>query len=371
VPGRPLIGVDAVAVGTRVTGAARVLLNVLAQLPAVDPVLEYVAFVTPTGQMTVRERAPGVQLRVVTPSRGLNWELRGAGRAGAEAAVDLLFTVRELVPLGGPPAVVHVFEPPAYRLGAFGPPGLAEARRFAKDVMLTLGFRRSLRRARAVTAGSRTTAEWLRSHAGVDAAVVLPGVEHAFLEGEPTLPADPPYVFHLATGDPRDNTDLVLRAFATTKCAGLRLVLAGAPGRLRDRLESRAAKLGVELELLGWVSDERLRELYRGALAFAHPTKYEAYAGLPVLEAMALGTPVVVLDAPGATEAVDGVGIVISREDPDLLSEAFGRLRADPALRADLAARGRALAQRLTWEATAAGFAAAFRKALSPFPRAT
>ena len=368
-PGRPLIGVDAVAVGTRVTGAARVLVNVLAQLPVVAPELEYVAFVTPAGEGTLRERAPGVNVRVVTPGRGLDWELRGAGTAAAEAGSELLFTVRELVPLRGPPVLVHVFEPPTYRLGAFGPPGLAEARRFAKDVLLHLAFRRSLRRARAVTAGSQTTAEWLRSHAHIDADVVLPGIDPAFLESEPSPPAEPPYILHLGSGDPRDNTDLVLRALATGRCPGLRLVLAGAPDRFRSRLERRAAKLGVEVDLAGWVSDERLRELYRGALAFAHPTKYEAYAGLPVLEAMALGTPVVVLDAPGATEAVEGVGIVIPREDPELLADAFARLRDDRALRADLAARGRAFTQRLTWEATAAGFAGALRKALVLPPR--
>ena len=84
---------------------------------------------------------------------------------------------------------------------------------------------------------------------------------------------------------------------------------------------------------------------------------------------MALGTPVVVLDAPGATEAVEGVGIVVPREDPELLAEAFARLRDDPALRADLAARGRELARGLTWESAAAGFAAAFRKALALPPR--
>ena len=364
VPVRPLIGVDAVAVAARVTGAARVLLNVLARLPGVDAELDYVAFATPPGEAIVREHAPGVNVRVVTPRRGLDWELRGAAEAGTRAGVDLLFTVRELVPRGGAPVLVHVFEPPAYRLRAFGPPSIGEARRFAKDVVLQLAFKRSLRRARAVTAGSQTTAAWLRSHAGVDADVVLPGIEPAFGDSEPSPPDEPPYVFHLASGDPRDNTDLVLRAFATGRCAGLRLLLAGTPDHLRRRLERRAARLGVELDLAGWVGDERLRELYRGAVAFAHPTKYEAYAGLPVLEAMALGTPVVVLDAPGATEAVEGVGIVIPREDPELLADAFARLRDDRALRADLTARGRALAQRLTWDATAAGFAAAFRKAL-------
>jgi glycosyltransferase involved in cell wall biosynthesis len=352
-----------------VTGAARVLVNVLAQLPTADPELEYVAFVTSAGEAMLRERAPGVNVRVVTPSRGLDWELRGAGSAGTEAGIDLLFTVRELVPLSGPPVLVHVFEPPAYRLGAFGPLSPAEARRFAKDVVLRLAFRRSLRRACAVTAGSQTTAQWLRSHTGVHADVVLPGIEPAFSESEPRAPQEPPYIFHLASGDPRDNTELVLRAFATGKCSGLRLQLAGSPEQLRHRLERRAGRLGVELELAGWVSDDQLRELYRGALAFAHPTKYEAYAGLPVLEAMALGTPVVVLDAPGATEAVEGVGIVIPRADPELLADAFAQLRDDPALRADLVARGRAFTQRLTWEATAAGFAASFRKALALQPR--
>ena len=102
---------------------------------------------------------------------------------------------------------------------------------------------------------------------------------------------------------------------------------------------------------------------------FAHPTKYEAYAGLPALESMALGVPVVALDVPGSTEAVEGVGIVVPSEDPVLLADAFARLRDDPALRSDLAARGRAFAESLTWESAAAGFAAAFRKALGPPPR--
>ena len=69
---------------------------------------------------------------------------------------------------------------------------------------------------------------------------------------------------------------------------------------------------------------------------FAHPTKYEAYAGLPALEAMALGIPVVALDVPGSTEAVEGVGIVVPSEDPVLLADALARLRDDSALRTDL-----------------------------------
>ncbi|MFL6019451.1 MAG: glycosyltransferase [Gaiellaceae bacterium] len=362
---RLLIGIDAVAVGARVTGAARVLVNLVAHLPAVDPGLDYVAFVTAAGESALEGRAGATRTQVVAPRSSLRWELREAAEAAAAARVDLLFTIRELVPLHGVPVAVHIFEPPAYRLRTFGRPGAAEIRRYAKDVLLQLAFRRSLRRAHVVTAGSATTAAWLRAHAGVSADVVLPGVDAVFLETAPQPHEEPPYVLQLASGDPRDNAELVLRAFSDPRCRGLRLVIAGAPERLRSRIERSAAELGVDVEVAGWVSDERLRELYGGALALAHPTKYEAYAGLPVLEAMALGTPAVVLDAPGATEAVEGVGIVVPREDPALLAEAFARLRDHPELRAELSERGRSFARGLTWEAAAAAFAAAFRNALA------
>jgi glycosyltransferase involved in cell wall biosynthesis len=364
VPSPPLIAVDALALGSRPTGNARTLLNLLAHLPAADPGLRYVAFVRTGGEHAVRGRAPDVEVRVVRPQRGLAWELRGAAREAAAAGAELLLTMRELVPLGGVPILLHVFEPPAYRLRAVGRLTRAEARRYAKDVLLHVALRRSLRRARAVTAGSRTTADWLRAHAGIEAAVVLPGIDPVFFADDPGRQAERPYVLHVASGDPRDNTDLVLRALASGRCDGIRLVVVGTPVGLQRRLERRAAALRVDLELAGWVSDEHLRELYRGALAVAHPTKYEGFGGYPALEAMALGTPVVALDAPGSHEALAGRGLLVPREDPILLAEAIARLRADPELRARLSADGRAFARSLTWETAAAGFASAIRRAL-------
>ena len=66
---------------------------------------------------------------------------RRGSEAGEEARADLLFTVRELVPVHGPPVLVHVFEPPAYRLRAMGKPSPAEARRYAKDGVLSAAFK--------------------------------------------------------------------------------------------------------------------------------------------------------------------------------------------------------------------------------------
>jgi glycosyltransferase involved in cell wall biosynthesis len=296
------------------------------------------------------------------PSSGREWERRGVAQAAADA--DLLFTIREVVPRSGPPTLMHVFEPPSYRLRARGRLSATELKRLAKDALLTAGFPRSVRRAATVTAGGQATSDWLQRRTGRSAEVVLPGIDPVFFTDEAAPAVESPYVLHPSSGDARENTDLVLRAFATGRTAGLRLVLVGTPAHAQEQIRSRASELGVEVELPGWVTDERLRELYRGAVAVVTPSRYEAYAGLPALEAMALGTPVVALAAPGVTEALEGRAVLIRSEDADVLADAIARVRDDAALRADLSRLGSEHARALTWEASAAGFAAAFRRTL-------
>jgi glycosyltransferase involved in cell wall biosynthesis len=245
----------------------------------------------------------------------------------------------------------------------------AALKRLAKDAFLHLSLGRSLGRAAAVTAGSATTAVWLRKQLGITARVIYPGIDPVFMtatDGTPRL-EEPPYFLHQAGGDDRENTDLVLAAFARARLDSVRLVLAGAPESMRSRLNARVRELGLEqsVELLGWVTDERLRQLYRGAIALLHPTRYESFAGFPALEAMALGTPVVALDAPGSTEALYGAALLVAREDPDLLAVELRRLVEDGTVRAGLAARGRELAKPLTWERSAAALAGIFHEVLA------
>jgi glycosyltransferase involved in cell wall biosynthesis len=353
---RPVIAVDAISVTERLTGAGRALVNMLEHLAVIDGDREYVALVTPPGSQIIRERAPGVTVREVTVGNGLGWELRKAGHVARDVDASLLFTIRELVPLTGPPVVLHVFEPPSYRLGAYAKPSVGEAKRVAKDLLLSAVFRRSVRRAAAVTAGSIATADWLARRAGVQADVVISGIDPAFFE-EPVNGSGPvrraPYVLHPASGDPRENTDLVLRAFSTGHLEGLQLVMFGTPDSVRSRLVERARSLGVDVELTGWISDEELRRLYSGAVAFVHPSKYESYAGYPVLEAMAMGSPVVALQAPGVTEAVEGRGLLIEREEPEELARAIARLRDNAGLADELVAKALRHVRTLTWEAAA------------------
>lgn len=367
VSSRPVIAVDAISVGERLTGAGRALVNILERIAAIDGGREYVALATSSGAEVIRDRAPAVSIRQVRVGNGLDWELRKVGAVASDAHASLLFTIRELVPLSGPPTVLHVFEPPSYRLRAHARPSVGEARRVGKDLLLAAVFRRSVRRAAAVTAGSVATAEWLKRWTGVQADVVISGIDPFFSEEqaadkEPVV--RPPYVLHPASGDPRENTDLVLQAFATSSLAGLRLVLFGTPDAESARLVARAQSLGVDIELTGWISDAELRQLYSEAVAFVHPSKYESYAGYPVLEAMALGAPVVALRAPGVTEAVEGRGLLIEREDPQELARAIADLRDDPHLAGELADKALEHVRTLTWEAAAMRLKAVFDRVL-------
>jgi glycosyltransferase involved in cell wall biosynthesis len=99
------------------------------------------------------------------------------------------------------------------------------------------------------------------------------------------------------------------------------------------------------------VDDEELRKLYRESEALVFPSLYEGY-GLPVLEAMASGVPVVASNRASLPEVVGDAGLVVDPTDYDALAAAVSRLRAEPRLREALIARGRERARELSWRAT-------------------
>ena len=344
-PSRPVVAVDATLLAGR-TGAARWLKNLLPVLPKVDPTLDYVA------------------LRPLLRS-GLAWELHGLQRAAANARAAAVFTTRELIGPARIPTVVHVFEPPSYRLGVARGPGLAAAKSRLKDRLLAAALGGSLRRAAGVTAGSETTAEWLRVHCGIEATVVLPGVDPRFRPRVGDAPAEP-YFLLVAGADRRENAELVLEAFARARPDGVRLKTVGSTDERRAELLATAEQLGIEeaLDMHGWVSDDELLALYRDALALIHPSRYEAYAGYPALEAMATGTAVVALAAPGSTEALAGAAVLVE-EDAAELAAALTALATDEALRTRIAAAGHGRVSSLTWESAAETLAAVLHRVVS------
>jgi glycosyltransferase involved in cell wall biosynthesis len=165
-----------------------------------------------------------------------------------------------------------------------------------------------------------------------------------------------PFILYVGTIEPRKNLITLLEAFKRLQVTGcnLKLVIAGRAGWLYqpffDRL--KALGLGDTVRLLGYVPDVDLPALYRAAEVFVFPSLYEGF-GLPPLEAMACGTPVVCSNASSLPEVVGDAGLLVPPDDVAGLAAAIGRVLTDPALRAELSARGRERAARFTWEEAA------------------
>jgi alpha-1,3-rhamnosyl/mannosyltransferase len=120
----------------------------------------------------------------------------------------------------------------------------------------------------------------------------------------------------------------------------------------------------VRLELLGHVSDERLRSLYAGAAAFVFPSRYEG-VGLPVLEAMACGAPVIASDAASIPEAGGDAAAYFPVGDSAALAAAMEKIFTDPAYADRLREAGRKRAASMSWDTTAEQTLAVFERVVA------
>jgi glycosyltransferase involved in cell wall biosynthesis len=144
----------------------------------------------------------------------------------------------------------------------------------------------------------------------------------------------------------------------------LQLVIAGAHGWGEAALEAAIAATGSGSRVvrLGYVSDEERAELVTGAVLLAYPSVYEGF-GLPPLEAMAAGTPVVATAGGSIAEVVGDGAEIVPVGDAAAMATAMLRVIQDAEHRRDLVARGRVRASQFTWQATADQMIAVYREA--------
>jgi glycosyltransferase involved in cell wall biosynthesis len=178
------------------------------------------------------------------------------------------------------------------------------------------------------------------------------------------------------TLEPRKNTERVVRAFTRLvreqRDDDLMLVLVGAEGWLRDGITAALADAGpvrARIIVTGYVSDHDMAPLYSGALGFVYPSLYEGF-GLPVLEAMQCGTPVITSNTSSLPEVVAGAATMVAPTDPDGLCQAMHRLATDGALRATLSAKGRERAALFTWDRCTQQVLSGYEVALAHGPAA-
>ncbi|PYQ00934.1 MAG: glycosyltransferase family 1 protein, partial [Acidobacteria bacterium] len=132
-------------------------------------------------------------------------------------------------------------------------------------------------------------------------------------------------------------------------------------GSLRRAVE--AAGVRQDVRFFGFVPDHTLAALYRLASVFVFPSLYEGF-GLPPLEAMACGTPVVTSSLSSLPEVVGDAAVLVDPYHPEDIARGLEEVLCDPALQADLSARGRARAHEFSWERSAQAIHAGYMKAL-------
>lgn len=243
---------------------------------------------------------------------------------------------------------------------------------------------RSLATARRVVADSASTARDLAFHFPETAGrtrIVHPGVAPEFRPGEADaiaalraeLDAPDGYLLSVGTLEPRKNLAALLDVWESLRAEDEGtppLVLAGGAGWGSRDLARRIQALGAPADggpravHVGRVDRERLVALLQAARLFVYPSLYEGF-GLPPLEAMACGVPVVTSDSSSLPEVVGDSGLTVPPHDRAGLRQAISRLLADDGLSADLADRGRRRAAGFTWDAAAAALEEVFAEALA------
>jgi glycosyltransferase involved in cell wall biosynthesis len=183
---------------------------------------------------------------------------------------------------------------------------------------------------------------------------------HALIHGQ--------YLLAVGTLEPRKNLQVALHAFMQLPSALRKrypLVLVGMKGWHTSALEAQMAPMirAGELRQLGYLSREDLAMVIAGALTLIYPSIYEGF-GLPPLEAMACGVPVITSNVSSLPEVVGDTGLMVDPHDVDAIVQAIQRLISDADARTDLSVRALARSKEFTWDLCVAQTIDAYRQVL-------
>jgi glycosyltransferase involved in cell wall biosynthesis len=333
----------------------------LLHLPAIDPEVQFTLFAAhPPTRLDRSIKVESPRWKTDRPLQRILWEQLALPAAARRVKADVLHATAFVAPIVRPaPTVITIYDLSFALLPQFF--------RGFNQTYLRLGTRLSARGAqRVLTISDHTRRDVHRLYNvpldRID--VAYPGVDETLQPSPPDRVADfqrakdlpEKFLLFLGTLEPRKNLITLVRAFTQLKqtCPEAVLILAGGVGWLADDLFAAIDASGVKDSILlpGYVAAEDKALWYAAASAFVYPSIYEGF-GLPPLEAMACGTPVIVSNAAALPEVVADAGLLIAPEDVNSWAAALVRVWNDAPYRAELADRGRRQAARFTWRETA------------------
>lgn len=305
------------------------------------------------------------------PAARVLWEQLAQPLILRRIGADLVHGPVYVVPLGTSlPTVVTIHDLSFLRFPHFFRP--------ANRLYLGLFTRLSARRAQRILAVSEHTAQETVRLLGIPRSkirVVYHGVDPVFRP----LPAEKVaafrarqglpdrFILYVGTLEPRKNLVRLIQAFAHIPPADCpALVLAGARGWYDEGIFAAVEQLNLQDRVLlpGYIPNEELPLWYNAARVFAYPSLYEGF-GMPVLEALACGTPVLTSATSALPEAAGDGALLVDPTDADAIADGLHRLLTDESLRETLRQRGLAHAARFSWAHTAEETVALYREAIT------
>jgi glycosyltransferase involved in cell wall biosynthesis len=360
------IGIDARPLSKRRAGVGNYVLGLVKMLPRLAPQHEYFLY----SNKPFNVQLPEGTLHQRFDSKfswcpGSFWLLGRGGRLARRDGLDVFWATDPILPINVPRNVLKVVN--VYDMVWLKYPQTTT--RYTLMVQ-TLTVRKAVARADYVVTISRSTQDDLVASLGVPkekTKVVYPGVADSFKPADQAASAryisdkygvPERYMAAVGTVEPRKNLSVLvqaLRILKSTASLDSPLLVVGASGWKNSSLFSEIRSAGLtenEIRFLGYIPDADMPKFYAGSQLFLFPSLYEGF-GLPPVEAMACGAPVIASNAPCMPEILGDASMLVPYDQPEVIASAIKQLRDNESLRETLRAKGLQRARMFNYDVSA------------------